>query len=117
MMHVGWRIVKPEGHLSLHGCCGQLRHDVLAIRGVCDFVVRVGGVEHAETVMVLRSKDHVFLACCARQSHESVRIEFCWIEPLWQFAVLRFADAAWGWPHDGPGGFHTGERVRAPVDE
>src|SRR5260370_34225169 len=66
---------------------------------------------------MLRSKNNVFLACLARQINESMRIELCWIEPFWQLAILRFGDAAGGWPHDGPGCFDTGERVRTPVDE
>src|SRR5260370_2924420 len=66
---------------------------------------------------MLRSKNHVFLACRARQIDEGMRIELCWIEPFWQLAILRFGDAAGGWPHDGPGALDTGERVRTPGDE
>src|SRR6266404_6249338 len=100
MMQVRRRIVKAKRHSPFLAGVRQLLDDVLPVRCICDLVVRIGRIKHAEAVVMLRCKYYVLLAGRSRQVDKSVRIELRWIESLGKLPILRFGDAACGWPHD-----------------
>jgi hypothetical protein len=105
-------------HTFRFGGRGQLGGDVALKRRVGDLIVGVGGVEHAETVVVFRGEYHVALAGSLGQANPGPRIEFHRIEPLRQRPVFRFGDAPLRlWFHDRPGSLDTGQRIRPPVDK
>src|SRR5216683_4694929 len=115
MVHIGRGVVKPEWHTFFFASVRPLPNNVLANRSIRNLVVRVGRVEHAKAIVVFRREHQVFLSCGPSQINESIRIELCWIKPLWQLAILSLANAPWFGRQYGPGGLHTGQRVWSPV--
>jgi len=75
MVHVRRRVVETQGHAPVFAGVRQLLGDVLAVGSIGDLVVREGGIEHAEAVVMFGGKYHVLLAGCAGQIDESVRVE------------------------------------------
>src|SRR5215471_12238232 len=117
MMHIGRRVIEAERYVRLRARGRELRHDVLAVRSVSDFVIRVSAVEHAESIVVLRGKNNILLPCGARQFYKSACLKGFRVETLWQFHVFRLSDAARLRRHDWPRGLDAGQRVRPPVNE
>jgi hypothetical protein len=117
VVEVGRGVVEAEGHIFGLGGFDELGHDVFLIGRVGDFVIGVGGVEHAEAVVVFGGEDDVALAGGFGEADEGAGVELFRVEADGQGTVFGFGDAGVLLAHDGPGGFDAGERIGAPMDE
>src|SRR5258708_1605232 len=100
MVHVWWRIIEAERHAIVTAGFCELRDYVFAVRSIGDLVVRIGGIEHAKTVVMLGCKYHVLLPCQSREIDKRLRIKLHRIEGLGQGTIISLGNPARLRDHD-----------------
>ena len=89
MVPVDAGIIDFEREIAFVTFVGQHPQDILAVWGVHDVVIGFSGVPHAEAVMVLGSKNHVFHAGLLREIEPLGRIEFLGVELCGILLIFR----------------------------
>ncbi len=69
-------------------CVGDLGYDVSSVRRIYNIIIAIPGVEHAKTVVVFGSKDHILHAGLPGQSGPQGGIEVHGIKCLGQGVVF-----------------------------
>ena len=114
MTPIEQRNIETQFYLSVFGTgLGQLSQRIAPERGIGNFVITQGGIEHAEAVMVAAGDDHVFLSGVGGQFHPFSGVEFYRVEQRDQFLVFEYGDFL---PMHDPFS-PPDERVQSPMNE